>query len=247
MAAGEGEEASVQELLRQLNERMEVLITCACREGGDPRRLGAKGGYGKGNGLRGPLSPGTAAWIAFTKHAKETQPERFEGTGSEKERLQIAKALRAENEAAYKKFVENFKGVYNYTGAAGAPSKEERAGKLAELKAKAAAKTQAAPAYSSPVKKTAKKAAASPAPAPAAENKTMEKIRILNKNYWLDTGSQGLYEVEPNENRWGAWVGYYQPDNEEGPIRFTESPENARRNRRNTRRSRRSRRSTRKA
>ena len=57
-------------------------------------------------------STGTMAWMAFVKHCQDVQPTRF----SVKDRghvLSVAKEIRQEDEAAYKAFVEDWKGDDN--------------------------------------------------------------------------------------------------------------------------------------
>jgi hypothetical protein len=125
-----------------------------------------------------------------------------------------------------------------------APTPASKAEKLAAAKAAAAAK-KAAPA--SEAKKPVKKAEpASEAKAPAAEAKkakkpvksaktaaakaaaetqdAMPQIEIDGENYFHDRSNNGLWKVE-EDNTFGAWVGYYQPNNEEEPIRHTDSME----------------------
>lgn len=133
---------------------------------------------------------GTLAWIAFVKHCKSSFPERFEDCTKEPERLQVAKAIRAEDEAAYKEFCEKFK--EEHASAAGsdqdgsdsegessppAAPAPDRAAKLAELSAKMAAKkgpalAGGALAGAAPAAKPApkeKKEEKKPAPAPKEE------------------------------------------------------------------------------
>jgi hypothetical protein len=121
------------------------------------------------------------------------------------------------------------------------PVKKQKtaAEKLAELKAAAALKPSAAPAPAAPAaKKEVKKAAAAPAAkavkevkkaAPAAKAKATEEpqmaqIELDGKTYWHEPVSHGLWEVTGDTFAEGsAWMGYYQPGNEEEPIRYTEN------------------------
>jgi hypothetical protein len=115
------------------------------------------------------------------------------------------------------------------------PSKEEKAAaKEAEKTAKAAAKeaekaakaaekeaAKAAKPKKEPKKVAAKAAAAAPVVAEAEV--TMPKLTIAGTTYWHDESSNGLYAVEADDS-FGAWVGFFQPGDEETPIRYTDSP-----------------------
>ena len=101
----------------------------------------------------------------------------------------------------------------------------------AELKAeKAAAASAAAPA---PVAATPKKAvkttaaskAAPAAPKKATEEPQMDQIHIDGKMYWHDPGTHGLWEVTGHTFSSGSspWMGYFQPGNDDEPIRYTEN------------------------
>ena len=48
---------------------------------------------------------------------------------------------------------------------------------------------------------------------------------IDDVSYWHDPESNGLWEVTGDTvaDGMGAWIGYFQPGNEEEPIRFTEA------------------------
>jgi len=130
-----------------------------------------------------------------------------------------------------------------------APTPASKAEKLAAAKAAAAAKKAApatpatsAPEAKKPVKKAepaseAKAAEAKKAKKPvksaktaaaaakaAAETPTMPQIEIDGENYFHDRSNNGLWKVEEDDT-FGAWVGYYQPNNEEEPIRHTDSME----------------------
>jgi hypothetical protein len=191
-------------------------------------------------------APGTLAWIAFVKHCKDTMSERFSDCTLEKERLAVAKAIKAEDKDAYDAFVAKYKEEHS-----AAPSEDEgetetaatpalkpaappaapltAAQKLEKLKA-AAAEKKAAPAEKPKAaekpKKEVKKAAAKPKKeekkAAPAEEPPMPKKTIEGTDYWFDPDTNGLYSIV--DGGFGAWVGYFQPDNEEEPIRHTESP-----------------------
>lgn len=261
-------------------------LKSAARAGG-----GKKGKDGSAPAPKRALAAGTAAWMAFVKHLKDSSPERFEECKTEPERLKVAKEIRAEDEEAYKSFVAEFKESYAPAAAASAagsedegsdsededgaaaapapakkapakpasapaaakkpaspsaapaPAGKDAAAKKAELKAAAAAKSAAsskpaaAAAAAAAAKKEVKKAggaaaaapkkpaAEKPAPAPAAEeDDSMRKVDIGGTEYWLDTSNNGLYEVGDSDS-WGPWTGFYQPEDEMNPIRFTDGPE----------------------
>lgn len=193
-------------------------------------------------------APGTLAWIAFVKHCKDTMSERFTDCTLEKERLAVAKAIKDEDKSAYDAFVAKFKEEHG----SAAPSEDEGEA-VAAVPAPKAAAPPAAPALSAKEKlEKLKAAAAAPKAAPAkkedkpkaeakpkkevkkaakpkkeekkavAEEPPMPKKEIEGTEYWFDPDTNGLYTIV--DGGFGAWVGYFQPDNEEEPIRFTESP-----------------------
>jgi hypothetical protein len=294
-------EMSLPEML-SFNKSFAQLLA---KSGGSAKSLKAAARTGGGKKAKDPSAPkralaaGTAAWMAYVKHLKETSPDSFEECKTEPERLKVAKSIRAEDEEAYKKFVAEFKESYAPAAASGsegaeddedegsdsedegaaaaapAPAKKtpaakpsapaaasakkpaaspaaspaaapakDAAAKKAELKAKAAAASagggaaSSKPAAPAPAKKEVKKAAgagSAPAKKPAAEkpapvaaaaeeDDSMRKVDIAGTDYWLDTAINGLYEVGDGDS-WGSWVGYYQPEDEMNPIRFTDGPE----------------------
>lgn len=116
--------------------------------------------------------------------------------------------------------------------------------RLAELKAAKAAAASAAATASAPaptatpkkpVKTTAAakgapgapKKAAKPAEAKeakATEEPQMDQIDIDGKMYWHDPATHGLWEVTGKTFAEGStWMGYFQPGNDEEPIRYTEA------------------------
>jgi hypothetical protein len=96
---------------------------------------------------------------------------------------------------------------------------EKEAAKLAKAAAKPAKATKAKPAPApAPISTEA-----TPAPAEAEED-AMPKITIDGTAYWHDESTNGLYSIDA-AGGFGDWVGYYQPDNEEEPIRYTATPE----------------------
>ena len=127
--------------------------------------------------------------------------------------------------------------------AATAAKPKTAAEKLAELKAaKAAAASVPAPAAATPAaatpatKKPVKTVAAKAAPAApkkavkaaaakATEEPQMDQLEIEGKMYWHDPGTHGLWEVtgETFSSGSSTWMGYFQPGNDEEPIRYTEA------------------------
>jgi len=118
--------------------------------------------------------------------------------------------------------------------------------KMAELKAAKAAASAAAAASASAaapapapaaaatpkkpvktVKAEAPKKAAKPAEAKeakATEEPQMDQIDIDGKMYWHDPITQGLWEVTGKTFGEGSnWMGYFQPGNDDEPIRYTEA------------------------
>lgn len=101
-----------------------------------------------------------------------------------------------------------------------AAKEAEKAVKAAEKEAEKAAKAAAKP------KKEPKKVAAATtkaAPVVVEAEVAMPKLTIGGTVYWHDESSNGLYAVEANDT-FGAWVGFFQPGDEETPIRYTDSP-----------------------
>jgi hypothetical protein len=107
--------------------------------------------------------------------------------------------------------------------------------KIAALKAVKAAAAPAAAAPPAPAKKEVKKATvkaeAKPAkPAKAAkkaeakeEAKQLPVLVLEEVEYWHDEETQGLWKKEADTFSGDNWTGYYQPGNEEEPIRYTEN------------------------
>lgn len=89
---------------------------------------------------------------------------------------------------------------------------------VAAPKAKAE-KPKAEPKAKKEVKKAAPKAKAAEKP---VEEAAMPKKQIDGTDYWFDPETNGLYNIV--DGGFGAWVGYFQPDNKETPIRHTETP-----------------------
>ena len=193
---------------------------------------------------------GTLAWGAFVKHIKTTQPDIFDGVTKESDKLVIVKGVRAEDMAAYDSFVAEWKDKYAASEASASASSSEEAeeeapveeapppkketaieklAKLKAVKAAAAPSVKAAPVKAppaplkeaKPVKKAVKAASAKPK---ATEEPQMAQKEIDGKSYWHDPETQGLWEVTGETFAEGSsWSGYYQADNEDEPIRYTEN------------------------
>jgi len=75
------------------------------------------------------------------------------------------------------------------------------------------------------VKTTAASKAAPAAPKKATEEPQMDQIHIDGKMYWHDPGTHGLWEVTGDTFSSGSspWMGYFQPGNDDEPIRYTEN------------------------
>ena len=118
----------------------------------------------------------------------------------------------------------------------------EQAKKKAPATSAAASPTAASPPAVTPPKKGAK---AEKPEAPAAPKKVVKAKKEAEKpkkkeakeeseelpmpvkeidgeRYFTDIETNGLWKIE-NEKEMGAWVGFYQPGNEDEPIRYTDS------------------------
>ena len=156
---------------------------------------------------------GTLAWGAYVKHIKTTQPDAFEGITKESEKLVIIKGIRAEDTAGYTSFTEAWKKEHT-------PVIDDEVEEPApKVKVKTTVKPQKPAVKTEKVKTTAKKAEK------PKEVPTMPQLEIDGTTYWHDPSSNGLWEAtgETIEDGTGSWIGYYQPGNEEEPIRFTEA------------------------
>ena len=100
---------------------------------------------------------------------------------------------------------------------------DKEVAKLQKAADKEAAKVAKLAGKPPKAKPAAKKAEATPAPAEAEED-DMPKMTIAGTAYWHDESTNGLYSIDA-AGGFGGWVGYYQPDNEEEPIRYTATPE----------------------
>jgi hypothetical protein len=232
-----------------LNERIATAIR---KEGGGKAGKTGKASKKADDGEAKPkrkAAAGTLAWTAFVKHIKTTQPDAFEGITKESDKLQTVKGIRAADMAAYDAFVSAWKADYEAKQsdeeevvaapvAPVAPVAQTAADKLAALKAsKAAAAAPAAPAAAA-AKKEVKKATpakVSPAAKPAKkevkaakkeeskeEIKQMSVLTLDEVDYWHDEDTNGLWRKDSDVMGGENWTGYYQPGNEEEPIRYTD-------------------------
>jgi hypothetical protein len=167
---------------------------------------------------------GTLAWGAYVKHIKMTQPDAFEGITKESEKLVIIKGIRAEDSDGYTSFTEAWKKEHT-------PVIDDEVEEPAP-KVKTTVKTAAKPAVKAEkVKTTVKAEKVKPAKSSAKkaekpkEEPYMPQLEVDGNTYWHDPSSNGLWEVtgETIEDGTGSWIGYYQPGNDEEPIRFTEA------------------------
>ena len=189
---------------------------------------------------------GTLAWTAFVKHIKTTQPDAFDGIKKESDKLQIVKGIRAEDMSAYETFVSEWKENYEASQAEAADEAEVAeevvvapktvtpamtpAQKIAAIKAaKAASAPAAKEEKAAPAKKEVKKAAVKKAPVKKAKETKEDDVKQLpvltleDVSYWHDEDTQGLWRKDAETFSGDNWVGYYQPGNDEEPIRYTEN------------------------
>lgn len=185
--------------------------------------------------------PATKA-VAKAKGAEEKEAAKV-AKALEKEQKAVAKSAEKEAKSATKSAEKEQKAAEKEAAKAAKAAEKaadklqkalEKQQKLADKEAaKEAAKAAklAAKAKPAKAKPTAKKATATapisadatPAPAEAEED-AMPKITIAGTAYWHDESTNGLYSIDA-AGGFGDWVGYFQPDNEEEPIRLTASPE----------------------
>jgi hypothetical protein len=194
-----------------------------------------------------PSAP-AAAVAAPAPVAKAVAKASAKLTAEEKEAEKVAKALEKEQKAAAKSAEKEAKSAEKQQKAA-TKSAEKAAEKeaarlakegayLAKEAAKEAAKQQKAAEKEAakqaklaakPTKAKAKAKATAPisaeaTPAPAEpEEDVMPKITIGGVAYFHDESSNGLYGIDAATNGLSHWVGYFQPDNEAQPIRYTAS------------------------
>lgn len=218
-----------------LNERIATAIR---KEGGKPgSKKAAKAATAEGDAKpKRKAAAGTLAWTAFVKHIKATHPDAFEGITKESDKLKTAKIIREGDLAAYDAFVAEWKANYASAQAEGAEEAEAEEvvvavpapkamtpkEKLAAAKAAKAAAASSTPAAPAPAKKEVKKAKSAPAKKAAEEElPQMSTLTLDNVEYWHCEATNGLWKKEDDTFAGEHWQGYYQPGNEEEPIRYT--------------------------
>jgi hypothetical protein len=89
--------------------------------------------------------------------------------------------------------------------------------------------SEPAPKKAAAPKKEVKKAAApkkevkKAAPKEEAASQQLPQITLEDVTYWHDPETNGLWKVEGETFSGESWTGYYQPGNDEEPIRYTEN------------------------
>jgi len=194
---------------------------------------------------------GTLAWTAYVKHIKTTQPDAFVGITKESDKLTIVKGIRSEDKDGYDSFVSAWKDEHKDDASAdeaevvvvpapkpvSTPSPVVKtmtaAEKIAALKASKVSAVDATPAPKKAApKKEVKEAAPKKEVKKAAPKKEVKKeetsqqlpqIVLEDVTYWHDPETNGLWKVEGETFSGESWTGYYQPGNEEEPIRYTEN------------------------
>jgi hypothetical protein len=175
------------------------------------------------------------------KVAKELEKEQKAAAKSaEKEQKAATKSAEKEQKAATKSAEKAAKkeaarlakeGAYLAKEAAkqqkAAEKEAAKQQKAAEKEAAKQAKLAAKPAKGPKVPKKATATApisaeATPAPAEPEED-VMPKLTIAGVTYFHDESSNGLYGIDAATNGLSHWVGFFQPDNEAEPIRYTAS------------------------
>jgi hypothetical protein len=190
-----------------------------------------------------PPAPATKAKLTpeekeAAKLAKALEKEQKSAAKSaEKEQKSATKSAEKEQKAAAKSAEKAEKEAAKAAKAAEKAADKlqkslEKQQKLAEKEAAKeaakAAKLASKPAKAKPAAKKATPTApisadATPALAEPQED-DMPKMTIAGTAYWHDESTNGLYSIDA-AGGFGDWVGYFQPDNEEEPIRYTASPE----------------------
>ena len=220
----------------------EQLASSIRKEGGGKGVKKVKGEKTDSDKPKRKAALGTLAWTAFVKHMKTTRPDDFEGITKESEKLVIVKGMRAEDTAAYDAFIAKYKEDHKDASEA-ETSEAESVAEEAPVPVPAKKVTKVVPvvpkvvstaAATAAAKKTAKAEAAKKAEPAKKVVKTVKKkeevplmpqLEVDGTSYWHDPATNGLWEVtgETVVDGTGSWIGYYQPGNEEEPIRFTEA------------------------
>lgn len=190
---------------------------------------------------------GLMAYQAFSKHCRATQPERFEGLKGMKAIAAVVKEIKEADMDEYNCFVEKFK-AKAAAAAEEAENGDAEAAEEASVETEetpAAAGGGGASKPESIVKKEVEKlesktqpAAAAAAPPPAASaaaakpkkevkravggakaKAKFESIVIQGEEYFIDAKTNKLFQ-KLDGGLSGSFVGTYQPDDEDDPIRY---------------------------
>ena len=173
-----------------------------------------------------PVAKAKSAEKEAAKLAKSAEKEQ---KSAEKEAAKLAKSAEKEQKAAEKEAAKLAKAAEKAADKLqkALEKQQKLADKEAEKAAAKAAKQAAKPAKAKPAAKKATATApisaeATPAPAEPEED-VMPKITIGAVTYFHDESSNGLYGIDAATNGLSHWVGFFQPDNEAEPIRYTAS------------------------
>ena len=173
-----------------------------------------------------PVAKAKSAEKEAAKLAKSAEKEQ---KSAEKEAAKLAKSAEKEQKAAEKEAAKLAKAAEKAADKLqkALEKQQKLADKEAEKVAAKAAKQAAKPAKAKTAAKKATPTApisaeATPAPAEPEED-VMPKITIGAVTYFHDESSNGLYGIDAATNGLSHWVGFFQPDNEAEPIRYTAS------------------------
>ena len=185
-----------------------------------------------------PLFKARTAYIAQIKvsHAERFAEDKAAGV----KYLTTAKNIIDEDKPAFEAFVAEFiasagSSPSNAAAPAPAPAPAATPKKMTPADLKKAAEAKKSSAAAPAATATPPKPAAKPAPgAPKKAVKTvaktpvvddsLAKIEIFEEQYLRDTKTQALWKVDDDGNQ-GPFVGYYQPGEEDEPIRYADHPE----------------------
>jgi len=169
---------------------------------------------------------GTLAWGAYVKHIKATMPDSFEGITKESEKLVIIKGIRADDPDGYTSFTEAWKTEHETSEAEPVAVAVPVAVAEPKVKAQKAPKPEKLAPKVEKEEKPKAKPAKKAVKAVKKDVPSMPQKEIDGTTYWHDPETNGLFEVtgETIIDGTGAFIGYFQPDDEEEPIRFTDAP-----------------------
>jgi hypothetical protein len=189
---------------------------------------------------------GLMAYQAFSKHCRQMYPDRFEGLKGMKAISAVVKEIKEADMDEYNRFVEKFKAQAASPAEEEAEESAdaEAAEAAEETSAAAGGGGGAAAKPESIVKKEVEKleskvqpaAAAAPPPAPAAAaakpkkevkravggakaKAKFETIVIQGEEYFVDPKTNKLF-AKLEDGLSGSFVGTYQPDDEDEPIKY---------------------------